>query len=242
MTELANDSATVGTTVNFQTLGPSAWMPDASVTSRSRLLAAIAEWGLGSIEELHATAIAHPGWFWRAVVEDLGIDFDTPFEQVVDDSAGKPFPSWFTGGRINAATLCSHRHAVGPHANKTAVVYEGDDGRRTSLTYAELDREVRRFAANLTAMGVGRGDRIVLFLPVVPEAVVAFLGAAMVGAITVPAFTGYGAEALAMRLRDSEAVLLVTADGTTTTVNVACVGRMLSLEMPNGPLRFVKFQ
>jgi acetyl-CoA synthetase len=190
-------------------------MPDASVTSRSRLLAAIAEWGLGSIEELHATAIAHPGWFWRAVVEDLGIDFDTPFEQVVDDSAGKPFPSWFTGGRINAATLCSHRHAVGPHANKTAVVYEGDDGRRTSLTYAELDREVRRFAANLTAMGVGRGDRIVLFLPVVPEAVVAFLGAAMVGAITVPAFTGYGAEALAMRLRDSEAVLLVTADGTT---------------------------
>jgi acetyl-CoA synthetase len=167
------------------------------------------------MQELHTRSIDDPEWFWRAVVEDLDIDFAAPFERVVDDSDGKPFPRWFVDGRVNAASLCSHRHATGQLSGKEAVVYEGDAGQRRSLTYAELDAEVRRFGADLVRLGVSRGDRVVLFLPVVPEAVIAFLGCAMIGAISVPAFTGYGAEALATRLRDSEAVVLVTADGTT---------------------------
>ncbi|HEX2314798.1 MAG TPA: AMP-binding protein [Thermomonospora sp.] len=192
-----------------------AWVPGEAWRERSRLLAAMRRWGHADVEDLHRASVADPEWFWRAVVEDLAITFSEPFERVLDDREGKPFPRWFTGGRINAATLCSHRHATGENAGRTALVYEGDDGRRRSLTYAELDREVRRFAANLVRLGVRRGDRVVLFLPVVPEAVVAFLGVAMIGAISVPAFTGYGPEALAARLRDSAAVLLVTADGTT---------------------------
>jgi acetyl-CoA synthetase len=95
------------------------------------------------------------------------------------------------------------------------VVYEGDNGQRRAMSYRELDAGVRHFAANLVQLGVGTGDRVVLYLPVVPEAVVAFLGCAMIGAISVPAFTGYSAAALATRMRDSEAVVLVTADGTT---------------------------
>src|SRR5271165_290960 len=79
---------------------------------------------------------------------------------------------WFPGGRLNAATLCSHRHATGSMARKTAVVYEGDGGQRRTLTFAELDAEVRRCAANLTGLGISRGDQVVLFVPVVPEAVV----------------------------------------------------------------------
>ncbi|MEV4342777.1 AMP-binding protein [Streptomyces sp. NPDC049590] len=192
-----------------------AWVPGEAERERSRLLTAMRRWGYGTLEELHRASVEDPEWFWRAAVEDLGIDFTRPFEKVLDDSGGKPFPRWFTGGVFNAAEVCSHRHATGPLADKTAVVYEGDGGQRRTLTFAQLDSAVRRFAAHLTGLGVRRGDRVVLFLPVVPEATVAFLACAMIGAVSVPAFTGYGAEALATRLRDSEAVLLVTADGTT---------------------------
>jgi acetyl-CoA synthetase len=192
-----------------------AWTPGEAQRRRSRLLAAMRNWGYDSVEALHAASVDDPEWFWRAVVDDLRIEFRQPFDKVREDSDGKPLPRWFVGGQLNVADLCSHRHAAGPSADKVAVVYEGDSGQQRSLTYRELDAEVRRFAANLTAMGVRRGDRVVLFLPVVPEAVVAFLGCAAIGAISVPAFTGYGPEALATRLRESEAKVLVTADGTT---------------------------
>ncbi|GAB3176688.1 AMP-binding protein [Streptomyces incanus] len=192
-----------------------AWVPGDAERGRSRLLRAMERWGISDIEDLHTRSLRDPEWFWRAVVDDLDITFTTPFEVVRDDSDGHEFPRWFVGGRLNAAELCAHRHAMSDRATRTAVVYEGDGGQRRTLTYAELDREVRRFAANLAGLGVRRGDRVVLFLPVVPEAVVAFLACAAIGAISVPAFTGYGAEALATRLRDSEAVVLVTADGTT---------------------------
>jgi acetyl-CoA synthetase len=192
-----------------------AWTPSEAQRGRSRFLAAMARWGYDSLESMHRASVDDPEWFWRAVVDDLQIDFQKPFDKVLDDSAGKPLPRWFTGGRLNAAQLCSHRHAAGTLADKTAVVFEGDAGQRRSLTYRELDDGVRRFAANLAARGVQRGDRVVLFLPVVPEAVVAYLACAMLGAISVPAFTGYGPDALATRLRESQAAVLVTADGTT---------------------------
>jgi acetyl-CoA synthetase len=199
----------------FGTAETPAWVPGDAVCKRSRLLAAMVQWGYTTLADLHEASVDDPEWFWRAVIEDLGIAFDEPFQRVLDDSAGKPFPRWFPGGRLNAATLCSHRHATGAMAAKTAVVYEGDAGQRRTLTFAELDTEVRRCAANLAGLGVLRGDRVVLFVPVVPEAVIAFLACAMIGAISVPAFTGYGPEALAARLRDSAAVVLVTADATT---------------------------
>jgi acetyl-CoA synthetase len=188
------------------------WVPDDTVRERSRLLAALRRWGMSDVAELNGRAIADPEWFWRAVVEDLDVGFTTPFTRVLDESEGKPFPRWFVGGRINVAELAAHRHA---HSDKLAVVYEGDAGQRRTLTFAELDEQVRRFAANLAALGVSRGDRVVLFMPVVPEAVVAFLAIAMLGAVSVPAFSGYAADALATRLQDSEAVALITADGTT---------------------------
>lgn len=193
-----------------------AWVPGPEHLDRSRLLRAARRWGHDDVASLHAASVDDPEWFWRAVVEDLRIDFREPFETVLDASAGHPLPRWFSGGRLNAADLCVHRHAVDPAlADKPAVVFEGDGGGQRQLTYRELDEEVRRFAANLAARGVRRGDRVVLFLPVVPEAVVAFLACAALGAVSVPAFTGYGPEALATRLRESGASVLVTADGTT---------------------------
>ncbi|MFT4201545.1 AMP-binding protein [Gordonia sp. (in: high G+C Gram-positive bacteria)] len=195
------------------------WVPGPDVVARSRLFAALRKWGYGDdrsgFAQLNRRAIDDPEWFWRVVVEDLGVDFTAPFDKVLDESDGKPFPKWFTGGRINLAHLSSHRHAQGPLRDKTAVVYEGDNGQRRTLTYAELDRKVRELAANLAQFGVGKGDRVVLFMPVVPEAPVAFLAIAMLGAVAVPTFSGYAADALATRIQDSEAKVLITADGTT---------------------------
>jgi acetyl-CoA synthetase len=191
------------------------WVPGDAHVKRSRLLAAVERWGYADLEEMHRASIEDPETFWRLVVDDLDVTFATPFRRVLDDSDGKPFPRWFVGGHLNVAELCAHRYAVGPIANKEAVIYEGDSGQRRSLTYAQLDAEVRRFAANLSRLGVERGDRVVLFMPVVPEATVAFLAIAMIGAVSVPAFTGYGANAVGTRLQESGAVALITADGTT---------------------------
>ncbi|KAF0846618.1 AMP-binding protein [Nocardia caishijiensis] len=205
--------------VDVQPAEQPAWVPDEQIRERSRLLAAMRAWGFGddaaAVAALNERAIAEPEWFWRAATTDLGVDFSVPFDRVVDESAGKPFPRWFTGGGVNIAQLAAHRHARGSAADRLAVVYEGDEGERRTLTFAELDDQVRRFAANLTELGVRRGDRVVLFMPVVPEAAVAFLAIAMIGAVSVPTFSGYAPDALATRLQDSEAVLLVTADGTT---------------------------
>jgi acetyl-CoA synthetase len=201
--------------VQFGATGDPAWVPGADIVARSRLLSAMDKWGIEDIETLHARSVQDPEWFWRAVTKDLTIEFSTDFEKVLDQSDGKELPRWFTGGRLNAATLCASRHATSHLANKEAVVYEGDSGQRRALTYAQLDQEVRKLAANLHAMGVRRGDRVVIFMPVVPEATVAYLAIAAVGAISVPAFSGYGPEALATRLRDSQAVAMITADGTT---------------------------
>ncbi|MFF2316908.1 AMP-binding protein [Arthrobacter sp. NPDC058097] len=198
---------------------PMAWVPPAEVRERSRLLAAMREWGFGddagAVAELNRRAVEDPEWFWRAALTDLDVAFSVPFERVLDESEGRPFPKWFTGGQINVAELASLRHGQGALADRTAVVYEGDGGQRRSLTFAQLAAEVRWFAAHLARLGVNRGDRVVLFMPVVPEAAVAFLAVAMLGAVAVPTFSGYAPDALATRLQDAEAVLLVTADGTT---------------------------
>ncbi|MDV7351964.1 AMP-binding protein [Rhodococcus oxybenzonivorans] len=196
-----------------------AWVPGPAVRERARLLAAMKSWGLGddaaAVAELGRRAVADPEWFWREALADLDVAFSVPFDRVLDESEGKEFPRWFPGGRINVAELAALRHSRGDLAGKTAVVYEGDGGARRTLTFAELAAEVSRFAAHLAGLGVRRGDRVVLFMPVVPEAAVAFLAIAMIGAVAVPTFSGYAPDALATRLQDSDAVLLVTADGTT---------------------------
>ena len=191
------------------------WQPEAHRAARSRLIRAVDDGSYGDLDGLFRTALNDPERFWRHVVQDLDIHFDTPFSRVIDSSEGKEFPRWFVDGRLNAARLCAHRHAEGNLSGKNAVVYEGDGGQRRLLTFGELDEAVRRLAANLVAMGIERGDRVLLFLPVIPEATVAFLAVAMIGAINVPAFSGYGPDALSARIADSGAVAIMTVDGTT---------------------------
>lgn len=199
--------------------GP-AWTPSPEVRQRSRLIGAAKRTGHADLDSFLQWSVEDPEGFWREAIKDLQIDFAPTFDRVRNDSDGKPFPRWFEGGGINVATLCSHRHAAGPLADKPAVVYEGDSGQRRVLSFRELDADIRRFAGNLAALGLQRGDRVVLYVPVVPEATVAFLACAMLGIVVVPAFTGYSSDALATRIQDSGAVLMLTADATTRRGNV----------------------
>ena len=193
--------------------GAVAWEPDASYLERSRLLRFARSVGHGSYEELLPWADADPGRYWDAVVRDLEFDFDPPYSQAVDLSKGKPWPEWFVGGGFNYVTYALDRHLTTPKRDETAVVWEGDDGEVVEWTFAELAAETNRVANALTELGISRGDRIGIFLPMVPETVAAVLACGKIGAIYTPMFSGYGEEAVASRLRDADAVALITADG-----------------------------
>lgn len=193
-----------------------AWLPDAAALGRSRLAAAMARWGYGSLAALHAASVDDPEWFWRAALDDLGIRFTTPWTDWRDLASSREFPRWFSGGRLNVASHCVERWAADPEASgRLAVVSEADSGVRQTMTFGALGAEVERVARGFSDLGIGKGDRVGLFLPVIPEAAVALLACAKIGAVAVPAFSGYGPEPLAARLTAADAVALVTIDGTT---------------------------
>lgn len=152
-------------------------------------------------------------WYWNAAIDDLGIDFTTPYEQLLDLSEGIPFPKWFVGGRINLVHNCVDRHAASALASNTALIWEGEDGDTRHITYRELAYEVSKVANGLQAMGIGLGDTVGVYMPMVPEAIFAAYACAKIGAIYLPIFSGFGAPAVATRLNDARCKLLFTADG-----------------------------
>jgi acetyl-CoA synthetase len=149
-------------------------------------------------------------------VRFLDLRFAQPYERVLDDSNGIPWATWFVGGRLNLAVSCLDKYADDPSAcDAIAVVWEGEEGTVREVTWRELRRLTDSIAAGLAARGVGEGDAVGLFLPMLPETVAALLAVAKLGAIFLPIFSGYAADAVAVRLADAEAVALITADGFT---------------------------
>jgi acetyl-CoA synthetase len=162
---------------------------------------------------LMRASVEYPDSFWRGTLDSIGIEWFTPYERTVDLSRGLAWPRWFVGGRMNLAHNAVSRHAAGPRAGKTALIWEGEDGATQRLTYAGLEDSVARAANALTELGIRRGDRVGIFLPMLPETAVSALAIARIGAILIPIFSGYGAEAASVRLNDAGARLLITADG-----------------------------
>jgi len=147
--------------------------------------------------------------FWEAEARTL--DWITPWHQTLDWQ--EPHARWFVGGRLNAAANCLDRHLTGPRRNKAAIVWEGEPGDRRVLTYWDLAREVGRCSNALRSLGVQRGDRVAIYLPLIPEAVIAMLACARIGAVHSVVFGGFSAESLRDRINDAQAVALITADG-----------------------------
>lgn len=182
------------------------WRPTDDVVERANVTRLARAHGLGSYGELLARSRDDIEWFWPAVVDDLRLEFSSPYVKVLDTSRGVQWATWFEGGRINIAQNCVHRHS-GP-----AIVFEGEEGLVRTLSYEELSREVKRVAAGLRSLGVGKGDAVGMFLPMIPEAVVTLMACCHIGAIVVPVFSGFASSAIAVRLADAGANVIVCAD------------------------------
>jgi acetyl-CoA synthetase len=190
-----------------------AWRPSAEYIDGSRLTAFIGRYGLRDYADLLARSIDDPEWFWRAVLDDLSIEFFEPYTKVLDTSGGLPWTRWCVGGRMNIVHNCLDKWLGTPIADRVAYRWEGEEGETRQMTYAQLWQAVNQCAAGLRALGIRKGDRVALFMPMCPELATVFFAVIRVGGIVLPLFSGYGADAVATRLRDSEAALLVTADG-----------------------------
>ncbi|HKP18994.1 MAG TPA: AMP-binding protein [Gaiellaceae bacterium] len=184
------------------------WSPDEGVLERANVVRLMRAHSFERYRDLVARSIEEPEWFWPAVVEDLGLEFAERWEQVVDLSRGPEWATWFTGGRLNVAWNCVHRH----RSDRVAAVFRGEDGTRRELTFAELSDAVTRLAERLVALGVEPGDRVAIFLPMSPEVAIASHACAHIGAVQVPVFSGFAAPAVAQRLVDSGARVAITAE------------------------------
>jgi acetyl-CoA synthetase len=187
------------------------WEPSAEIVERARVTAFMREHGIADWRELLRRSQDDVEWFWDAVVRHLGIEFSTPYDRVLDESAGPAWPRWFTGGRVNLTANCVDRHAAAA-PERPAVIWEREDERAETMTYAELEAEVNRLANALTELGVRQGDAVGLFLPMSLHVVAGFYAIAKIGAIVVPIFSGFAAPAVAARLADARAVAVLTAD------------------------------
>jgi acetyl-CoA synthetase len=159
---------------------------------------------------LYALAAKDPLAFWAGMAES--INWSKRWEQVLDGS-GAPFYRWFTGGELNASANCLDRHVLGGRKDKAALIFEGENGERVSFTYAELHKEVERLGCALRKLGVKKGDGVTIWMPMIPEGIIAMLACARIGAVHSVVFGGFSAEALKTRILDAGSKVLITADG-----------------------------
>jgi acetyl-CoA synthetase len=146
------------------------------------------------------------------MVREVAIEWFEPFEQALDASRGVEWARWFTGGKLNIAWNCLDRHANGAACDRLAVIWEGEDGSIRTLTFSELRRETDRLANALRALDLAPGDRVALYMPMVPEVVMILYACFKLGLVAVPIFSGFGYGATAVRLQDSGARVLFTSD------------------------------
>jgi acetyl-CoA synthetase len=187
------------------------WTPDEETLGRANVVRLMRRHGIERYWDLLRRSQEEPQWFWPAVVDDLGLEFSRGWEQVLDDSRGPEWTTWFTGATVSIARNCVHRWAE-RDPDRIGAIFVGEDGSRRELTFAELSHDVTRLAEGLVRLGVEPGDRVAIYLPMCPEVAIASHACAHVGAVQVPLFSGFAAPAVLQRLQDSEAKVVITAD------------------------------
>lgn len=197
--------------------------PDPEFVEQSNVHAFMQEYGIETIEELHERTVSDvPGvdesgldWFWDEVVDYLDLDFFEEYDEVRDTASGPQFTDWYVGGELNIAHNVVDRHAQpdSRNRNQVATIWEGENGNVREITYHELHQETNRVANALETRGIGTGDTVGLYMPMVPEIVPLLYGCFKVGAIAVPIFSGFGVDATATRIDDAECSVLFTSDG-----------------------------
>ena len=186
------------------------WSPSPETIANANVTAAARALGADGVEGLRAQARADIAGFYDRLLKHIGLAWFEPYTKTLDLSRGLPFANWFAGGRYNASYNCVDKHVLAGRGADEALVWEGEDGHVRSLTFDELLAEVCRLGAALRSLGIGRGDRVGIYMPLLPETAIALLAIGRIGAIAVPAFSGYAAPALVSRLADAEAKALLT--------------------------------
>ena len=177
------------------------WRPTQERATASNTAAFMRAHQIESLDDLRRRSASDPEWFWEAVVEFLGLPFDRPWRAVRDTSRGHPWATWFVGGGFNLSRACVDRWAD-EDPERIALRSEKETGETRELSFGGLRDVVSRLAGVLIALGVSRGDAVAVYLPMGEEAVVSLLAVGRIGAIFIPVFSGYGAEAVATRLED----------------------------------------
>lgn len=187
------------------------WKPSAEFLEQANLTRLMRRLGASGYHELHRVSVDEPERFWPEVIADLGLEFSRPWDRVVDTSRGIEWATWFVGSRLNIAQSCVHRWAE-ERGDDDAAVWQAEDGQRSSLTWREMSDAVRRLAEGLASLGIGRGDAVGIFLPMSPQVAIASHAIAHLGAVQAPIFSGFAPPAIAARLADAKAKVLITAD------------------------------
>ena len=191
-----------------------AWRPSEDLVRNSNLTHFLRFLGVADFDALVKLAEEDPDLYWNGVIQFNDYRFIRPYSNVRDTTRGAASVDWCQGGTTNVVLNCLDKWRDPSTYGKTAVIYEDEAGAKGTLSYSELDHDVCRLAGGLRSLGLGRNDVIGIYLPTSPEAMVAFLAIAKIGAIVLPMFSGFGPDAIAIRVKDANAKAIVTVDGT----------------------------
>lgn len=193
-------------------MGEFHWEPGPQMVESANVTRFMRKHGIDDFHDLVRRSQGDIEWFWEAAIDDLGIEFFTPYDRLLDTSEGIEWAKWFVGAELNLTYNCVDRWAQRT-PGAPALIWEGEDGETRTLSYMDLSALVDGVASGLQRLGIGPGDVVAVYMPMVPEAVAAMYGAAKIGAIYMPVFSGFGAPAVATRLNDAAAKVVITCDG-----------------------------
>ena len=186
---------------------------------------------VNKLEKIAKEALSNPEKFWSEQAENLV--WSRQWDKVLEWNP--PFARWFTGGLINASVNCLDRHIGTETKNKAAIIWEGESGETRTLSYFQLYRQVNKFANVLKSLGVSKGDRVTIYLPMVPELPIAMLACARIGAVHSVVFSGFSAHALVDRANDAESKVIVTADGGVRKGKLIELKKVVDEALPSTP-------
>jgi acetyl-CoA synthetase len=190
------------------------WNPTPDGIEQANVTRLARSHGMAGIDELRARSVADTAWYWDAAATDLGLRFRTPYSRVLDLQNGIEHPDWFVDATMNIVDSCLLRWRD-ETPDRVAVVHEDEAGRIREITFSQLATEVARATNGLRERGIGPGDAVAIYLPMIPEAIIACYAVAALGAILVPLFSGFASTAIASRLADAGAKAVIVADVTT---------------------------
>lgn len=189
------------------------WYPPKKLVEKSNVKRFMEKHGIKTGRDLIKRSTEDIEWFWEAAVDELKVEWFEKYLKVLDISEGIQWAKWFIQGKLNITRNCVDRHAKSWRKNKIAFIWMGENGEERRRSYWDLYLEANKFANALKSLGVKKGDTIGLYIPMLPETVIALFAILKIGAIAVPIFSGYSSAAVSTRLKDAESKVLITADG-----------------------------